>query len=957
LLPGTNAGMRFFRGLRPEEATYTIEQLLALRPTRDVVTEDAAVFDGRAPLVLQALPAEEAAASSAARERQAQKEARKEAAKARPPKVIGPITECVPVDAQVLQAKRGELRRIEQRTGVQIREKAGLRNYTIMITGTTSIVEAALIQVEEAIADKSPDAQQPEKLPPPVLEPPMEPPPPRPAGRGTSIDDADIAALSPADDVQLSDHTRNQQVVDSSPPDEDWEIPAHWQRPTARSDPASDEAGGRRGNQNWSESNAGWAEASWNEWQEGSSKWDQVQWWNDGGGWSAAAERGASAGSWLQGEANEGDLHTTSGAAAEIPHVQEEVSLGGVDSLAAEMLEEEPLAAIPGRWRQNRLGGPEPPKPATPPELLEGSQSSDANDEDYVDLGQEACESLQAPPPQDRAKPPPPIVAKPAPPTIASETAGPPGGVDEPAPKKDTVTKPPPPVVAKPAPPVVASEMSQGAVNEQSPKKDKAGTPKEKKKLAMVAKQPPAEMTIPPTKPPPPEIKAAPVATPVDVGPQGEMGNDTMPAQAATPLKEKNKGVDKKNNKKNNAVAKPPPAAVSKPAPSVEPKPPPVVKPAPPVIPTPSAWETMGPPIARPPPPPSPLDAPGEPGKSPVTPTKVKAPPPEPKLAPLQDEAEVVLPMKLKAQEAKQKASAKPKLGVKAKSAPKGANPLPQRSAAAAQASKPAPVTLSGGLAAVSGDSRSSASSTKWLERPVERLSETNVYYEEEDDPELASYLWDRKSQTPKNDQTRVSPKAAMAPPPVLPKPAPVPDEVIPPPMHQVLGVKAAAQAAPARPKLGVKAKQPQAKGANPLPQRSAAAAQASKPAPLMVSGGLSAVSGDSRNAASSQKWLERPVEKLSSTSAYYEEEDDPDLAAYLWDRKAQRPKNDQMRVVPKKAAAAASQRLPAPSQQRQRALLTQVMEMGVDEASAKRALTATGWNSVEEALAAMYGN
>jgi len=806
----------------------------------------------------------------------------------------------------------------------------------------------------------------------------MEPPPPRPAGHGASVDDADIGALPPTDDAwssahavqaQLPDRTRlPQQEVDSSPADEDWEIPAHWQRPTARSDPAPKKGGRKGGDQSWSVSNAGWADSSWNEWQEGSNKWDEKKdWWNDGG-WSTDSAGGANAATWLDGHADEG-------AIAQTPHVQQEASGGGEDSLAAvkpdaeeplaeeppavvepvaeEPLAEEPLAVNPpGRWRQNRLGIPEPPKPAAPPEPLEnhlleaGSQSSDANDGDYVDLGQEVCKSPQAPPPQKNqvAKPPPPVVVKPAPPDIARETTGPPGEVDEP-----------------------------------KPKKDKAGTPKDKKKLLAVAKPPPADIVIPPTKTPPPESgKAASPISVWDMGrPPGEGGmcDDnvdagkavTKPAQAAAAVKEKDQAGTPKANKKNNAaklaavVAKPPPAAVVKPVPPVAAKPPPaaVAKPAPPVIPTPSAWETRGPPIVRPPPPPSPLDAPGEPAKSSVASPKVKAPPPMPKPAPVQDEVEVVLPIKDNKMEATQKASAKPKLGVKAKSAPKGANPLPQRSAAAAQAPKPTPVMLPG------GDSRSATSSTQWLERPVEKLSETNAYYEEEDDPDLASYLWDRKAHSPKNDQTRVTPKSdqmratpklAAAAPSVLPKPAPVPDEAIPPATQHVLAIKAASTVAPARPKLGVKAKQPQAKGVNPLPQRSANAAQASKPAPVMVSGGLAAVS-DSRNAASSQKWLERPVEKLSNANTYYEEEDDPDLAAYLWDRKAQRPKNDQMRVVPKRAAAAASQRIPAPSQQRQRALLTQVMEMGFDETSAAHALTATGWNTVEEALAAMCGS
>jgi len=610
-----------------------------------------------------------------------------------------------------------------------------------------------------------------------------------------------------------------------------------------------------------------------------------------------------------------------------------------------EPVAEEPLGAIPGRWRQNRPGVPEPSKPAVPTDPLEkhlraaGSQSSDASDEDYIDVGQEVCKSPQTPPPQK----------------------------DQVPPHKDQVPKPPPPVVVKPAPLDITREMtgppSHGEMDEPKSKKDKAGTPKDKKRLLAVAKLPPADMAIPRTKPPPPEVvkAASPVSEWVIGGQQDDTCKDSVdagktaskPAQAVAAVKEKDQASTPKANKRNNmVVAKPPPAAVVKSVPPVAAKPPPaaVAKPAPPVVSTPSAWETRGQPMVRPPPPPSPLDAPDESGKSSVASPHVKAPPPMPKLAPVQDEVEVVLPMKQKALEAKQKASAKPKLGVKAKPAPKGANPLPQRSAATAQAPKPTPVISSG------GDSRSATSSTKWLERPVERLSETNAYYEEGEDPDLASYLWDRKAHSPKSDQTRVTAKLAAAPSSVAPKPAPVPDEVIPP-SQQVLGVKAAPTATPARPKLGVKAKQPQAKGANPLPQRSGTAAKALKPAPLMVSGGLEAVSGESRNAASSQKWLERPVEKLCNANTYYEEEEDPDLAAYLWDRKAQRPKNDQMRVVPKRAAAAASQRIPASSQQRQRALLTQVMEMGFDETSAKRALEATGWNTVEEALATMYGN
>jgi len=120
-------------------------------------------------------------------------------------------------------------------------------------------------------------------------------------------------------------------------------------------------------------------------------------------------------------------------------------------------------------------------------------------------------------------------------------------------------------------------------------------------------------------------------------------------------------------------------------------------------------------------------------------------------------------------------------------------------------------------------------------------------------------------------------------------------------------------------------------------------------------------VGGESGNAASGYKWAERPVEKVASTAAYYEEEEDPELACYLWDRKVQRPKNDAVRAAPKPSAAplqlAGARPPPPPPLQRQRALLTQVMEMGFDEPSSKRALTSTGWAGVEEALTLLLGS
>lgn len=83
-------------------------------------------------------------------------------------------------------------------------------------------------------------------------------------------------------------------------------------------------------------------------------------------------------------------------------------------------------------------------------------------------------------------------------------------------------------------------------------------------------------------------------------------------------------------------------------------------------------------------------------------------------------------------------------------------------------------------------------------------------------------------------------------------------------------------------------------------------------------------------------------------------------MACYLWDRKSQRPKHG-VRVAlapaPPKAPAARAAAAPAPPKQRQQLLLSKVMEMGFDEPSAKRALTATGWSGVEEALNVLFGS
>lgn len=139
----------------------------------------------------------------------------------------------------------------------------------------------------------------------------------------------------------------------------------------------------------------------------------------------------------------------------------------------------------------------------------------------------------------------------------------------------------------------------------------------------------------------------------------------------------------------------------------------------------------------------------------------------------------------------------------------------------------------------------------------------------------------------------------------------------------------------------------------NPLPQRAAQTA-----ATGMLNGGLEATSS-SLNAATSAKWVERPVEKIDFTQTY-EEEEDPELACYIWDRKAQRPKKDQRAApaqgpnfsdAPPLSAARPAARAPTAAPARQRFLLSKVVELGFDEQQAKRALAQTNWVGLEEAV------
>lgn len=175
------------------------------------------------------------------------------------------------------------------------------------------------------------------------------------------------------------------------------------------------------------------------------------------------------------------------------------------------------------------------------------------------------------------------------------------------------------------------------------------------------------------------------------------------------------------------------------------------------------------------------------------------------------------------------------------------------------------------------------------------------------------------------------------APPPPAPAAAP----------RTVPGLAPAPKPAP-KAKQAAKARPAEPKGANPLPHRAPTAV------PRAI---IPTLSYSNDNAATSAKWMERPVERIVPT--YYEEEDDPELAQYLWDRRSQRSKAPSAAAVAKPksfASAATVSRAPPPNPARQRQLLTQVMEMGFDEPSAKRALAQSGWASVEGALAMLLG-
>jgi len=87
-------------------------------------------------------------------------------------------------------------------------------------------------------------------------------------------------------------------------------------------------------------------------------------------------------------------------------------------------------------------------------------------------------------------------------------------------------------------------------------------------------------------------------------------------------------------------------------------------------------------------------------------------------------------------------------------------------------------------------------------------------------------------------------------------------------------------------------------------------------------------------------------------------DDEDPELARYLWNRESQGPLlergragrvHQQQQQQQQSAPVALRVKL---SPQKQRILIAQVMEMGFDEKSARDALKKTGWSSMEDAVA-----
>jgi len=488
-------------GLDEESATrYSRDELWALR--RFLLDGDGGPMRG---LMLEAVPADEAAAS-----RKPQRQERKQ-------KPIGPITECVPVSSDILKANRDELRRIEKATGCLISEKAGLRNHTVIIQGTMSIVEKALPMVEaafagEAVPEEAPLAQRavqppPEHPPEPpssaaashTAAPPLEPPssagppalpeaaaaPPRPAPPPPEL---------PPPENPSAQRVQSQAAEDNL--DEDWEIPAHWgtNAPMEAALPSAIEEVHPPQDLPW--------------WHSPGANTD------DGGFWEQESElppaQPASSSSfpvvpschqpssdverqqdqedrsWWNAVTSD-DFSTNPDCGSAVQEVQQEAPRA-------------PESRMAGRWRQNRAVPPParaapappavqepqqqlPPQPSPafhpPPRAQQETFEAKEEDKEFVfesenfsteDFGMEAVGEPAAPPPPAVSRPPPPVFAKEPPvapsPSLASETIAPQAAPKAEAAVPAVAPPPPPPAASKPPPPAVKELPVRPAVKE-----------------------------------------------------------------------------------------------------------------------------------------------------------------------------------------------------------------------------------------------------------------------------------------------------------------------------------------------------------------------------------------------------------------------------------------------------------------------------------------------------------
>eukprot|EP00931_Biecheleriopsis_adriatica_P035023 TRINITY_DN20188_c0_g1_i1.p1 TRINITY_DN20188_c0_g1~~TRINITY_DN20188_c0_g1_i1.p1 ORF type:complete len:879 (-),score=199.82 TRINITY_DN20188_c0_g1_i1:55-2691(-) len=827
---------------------------------------------------------------------------------------IGPITECVPVDAEVLKSKRGELRQIERETGAQIKEKAGLRGYTVMITGTKAIVEQALHLVEQALQlDEPPQEAKavteplqsegereswehwrsnasgpptcedlPEAKAPPIFRPPpgfspglapqeipdhlqdVAPPPLEPAG--PSVPSKVPPGFSPP--------SRQPEPEDSST------VVGSTGMGTLHQDPSLEDDGF------WDEpASSVFVHTSDSTGLQPELHSEQGFWRDEdksilGASLPGSFQEGGSCGSFAKSALSKADG-------------PEEASSG---------------VALPGRWRRGQPkadAGSEAPsvaprKPPPPPPKAPASAAKSKVDTaltvSFTDEMEDTDIVASA-------------VAQPA--ATAKRAAIPPCPVDlapPPPPEPTRRELPPSPTDAAPAPPEepldhreaaavdvsdndggVISANDDAAVDDGSKpgdpatKSKKAKKKKAKKQKSEEASKPEVPQAVPQAVPQTsskPNISKALTnlySKTKFSGLTGDSDSDEELEAAGTNAKTLTKEtVTKQTGKKQTKTVQAKPSATQQ-SPAAKAK---VSTSEPP--PGPNV------PAAKPPPPP---------------------PPKQPETAAVKQTASAKVP--LEAPATKTISAAKPKQ----------TSPSPWAS--------------------------------PWADVPetivVKAVPESSA-------PKAGAAVTGT-SQPPPG-------VAVKAPPATAPKAGAD--------LAETRSRVAESSKAPAPQVHSAAARQPAPKSVNPLPQRTSPAMPAPKatnPLPQKATPATAVRAAHVNTTVSSSvkryagnanlSWMDKPVERISS-GAYYEEEDDPELQKYLWNRNTQQPRQRAAPPVQVKASgrvAAVQKAAPqAPPPHRQRALLSQVMDMGFDEQNAKRALASSGWAGVEQAVAVLLG-